>query len=1197
MTSAASGPTTPAAYAPCSPEHAELRAVIDEELARLPEPLRAAVVLCDLGGKTRAEAAADLGCPEGTVAARLHRARKALAERLARRGVTAPAALAVASAVVPADLFASVTGFAAGGPVPAAVRALADGVVRGLTAHPLSLALTAIVATVLAAGAGVLWAAGVPASEGTTPVPDAPPAEVKVGPVYAVGYSPDGSGFVHVGGGKATVRDAATRAERFSTDAEFAHFNGDGTKLFAFTADDRFLTLDGATGKGRRSDVRGRAAAAHGMRWAVASADGLTRIESAGVSHDYTNMPIPGPVPFLDGQRRGDPAGLPAGHRGRGGAFSPDGTRYAGIHAADPGRKRFGPVGVWKTDAGGTRVATLSFVPDWPALALAWAPDGKQIAVGYSDGVRVYDADTSDRLKHLPGGPTTAVAWSPDGATLAVGDGRPDAADEKTVRVCVRLLDVRSGDERRRIDGFPDNLPVVALAFRPDGKELACGAGLPPGVEHPPGRPAVPNAVGLRLVALDLPVRRGRNHVSDLSFAPDGKTYLVVAGGKATVKDFATDRIVWEADAEAARFTADGTAVVTMAGAGETAVTRRATATGTAVKTHPWPKLDAAWNHVAFNQNGYLYAAHFDYEARLFAAGGEEPVKLEGRHAPLDRVILRPTGKAVTFSPDGRLVAAVGVMLTPTEIGAAVWDVRTGQRLHGYPNPARSGRWVPATAVAFSADSKQLAVAVGKVVQLFDTDRFAATVRLPDTPGSGPVTALAFGPDGKQLAVGYRLPLPNGADREPKVVGHKTEVQLIDLVTNKELKRFDGFEGVDHMGPTVLPVTALAFSPDGQTLLAGTGRSAVEDLPADAVARGEVKRFALVVQPPAAKPPVPEWRELVRLPDFDDRVQSVAFAPDGKTLAVGGRGGAAQHTLTMWDAATQKKLWAGGPVPAGTTGVAFSPDGRLVAATRDKTTGLYETATGRSVLMNPPLPGGKVVAFSPDGKHLAVGDGKRTVVFPAVGGPAVLDTQAQPEPPAGPTPAVVAWSPNGTRLVTSWHDPFGDALFGSDIATLQTRQLKALIGHPARVTAAAWSPDGKVVATGCGKGDVIVWDAETRKELKRTRIGGRGGEGLVRALAFAPDGRTLAAAVSFDEGKNAERVVLLDTVTGNRNQDLQGFGNFTPVALAFAPDGRTLAVGLADFLPQVQPPPGAAPRPLGSVALFTTDPEPRAAAP
>src|SRR5438094_970690 len=53
---------------------------------------RGPVVLCELGGKTRSEAARELGCPEGTVAARLHRARKLLADRLTRRGVALPAA-------------------------------------------------------------------------------------------------------------------------------------------------------------------------------------------------------------------------------------------------------------------------------------------------------------------------------------------------------------------------------------------------------------------------------------------------------------------------------------------------------------------------------------------------------------------------------------------------------------------------------------------------------------------------------------------------------------------------------------------------------------------------------------------------------------------------------------------------------------------------------------------------------------------------------------------------------------------------------------------------------------------------------------------------------------------------------------------------------------------------------------------------
>src|SRR5215204_1648478 len=88
-------------------QRAELRALIDDELAALPEPQRAVVVLCDLHGKTRAEAAAELDRPEGTVAAWLARGRKALATRLARRGVALPAAGLVtvaAPAVVSAEL-------------------------------------------------------------------------------------------------------------------------------------------------------------------------------------------------------------------------------------------------------------------------------------------------------------------------------------------------------------------------------------------------------------------------------------------------------------------------------------------------------------------------------------------------------------------------------------------------------------------------------------------------------------------------------------------------------------------------------------------------------------------------------------------------------------------------------------------------------------------------------------------------------------------------------------------------------------------------------------------------------------------------------------------------------------------------------------------------------------------------------------
>ncbi|MBY0459842.1 MAG: sigma-70 family RNA polymerase sigma factor, partial [Gemmataceae bacterium] len=97
---------------PDAAEAADLAQVVDEEVAGLPEGLRSAVVLCELEGHSRKDAAARLGVPEGTVSSRLASARKRLAERLRVRGVALGAAAlslalgARATARVPADLTA-----------------------------------------------------------------------------------------------------------------------------------------------------------------------------------------------------------------------------------------------------------------------------------------------------------------------------------------------------------------------------------------------------------------------------------------------------------------------------------------------------------------------------------------------------------------------------------------------------------------------------------------------------------------------------------------------------------------------------------------------------------------------------------------------------------------------------------------------------------------------------------------------------------------------------------------------------------------------------------------------------------------------------------------------------------------------------------------------------------------------------------
>jgi len=170
--------------------------ILDEEIARLSEIYQAPVILCDLQGKTRKEAARLLGCPEGTLSSRLMRARAVLAQRLLRRGVTLSAgalgavlAQQCASAALSPTLLTATTHAAtkaalgqAIGLVSPSVAALTKGVLKTmLWTH-----LTKCVALVMTAGlfgAGLVWAVhSIPAaaseSEEQTPPSNAaqPPA-------------------------------------------------------------------------------------------------------------------------------------------------------------------------------------------------------------------------------------------------------------------------------------------------------------------------------------------------------------------------------------------------------------------------------------------------------------------------------------------------------------------------------------------------------------------------------------------------------------------------------------------------------------------------------------------------------------------------------------------------------------------------------------------------------------------------------------------------------------------------------------------------------------------------------------------------------------------------------------------------------------------------------------------------------------
>jgi uncharacterized protein (TIGR03067 family) len=164
----------------------ELQAILDQELKVLPDIYRAAIVLCDLEGKSIKEAARQLGCPQGTVGTRLARGRILLSRRLARHGLTLPAGLLAtalahnaAAAGLPPLLAAGEA--TAPGTISAKVAALTEGMLKAMLMTKLKIATAILfVVSTVALTCGVLAGQQQPA----------PPGEVKAKPQIKPGQPP-----------------------------------------------------------------------------------------------------------------------------------------------------------------------------------------------------------------------------------------------------------------------------------------------------------------------------------------------------------------------------------------------------------------------------------------------------------------------------------------------------------------------------------------------------------------------------------------------------------------------------------------------------------------------------------------------------------------------------------------------------------------------------------------------------------------------------------------------------------------------------------------------------------------------------------------------------------------------------------------------------------------------------------------------
>jgi WD40 repeat protein len=497
--------------------------------------------------------------------------------------------------------------------------------------------------------------------------------------------------------------------------------------------------------------------------------------------------------------------------------------------------------------------------------------------------------------------------------------------------------------------------------------------------------------------------------VAGLHYSPDGKT-VAVRGipDLAYICDVSTGKELFHVQGHkgsvcAIAYSPDGKTL--------------ATATNSAVQLWDADKGKLLRRFAEGNTNGVQVLA-FAPGGKVLAWGTWDKIHLTevavGKPLRTLEAVGMETIGGLAFTPDGK------TLISASQDGKVrFWDVPTlKERLQ------LNAKMVPIGTLALTRDGKT--VAVGSWVnslRLWD----AATGKelFQDFRGhAGSVLTVAYAPDGKILASGgdaqddvilwdastgqplRQLPVyrprhvlfsPDG--RALLTNGFSNFMQIWDVATGKELFKLRKAQ------PEV--ATSIALSPDGRTLISGHSKLAVWD---------------------------PATGKLLReLPLSSAYPPSMAFAPDGSTVAVGTAGGA----VHLWNLRAGRENLVLRGHEQGVRSVAFSPDGAaLLSGSLDQTVCLWEIATGKEVFRFR-HPGREVtcVAFSPDGTILASSGN-------SVG----------PDRASGASNKILLW----------------DARTGKELHQIRERGT--------HVAALSFSPDGTWLAAGLQDTTVLVWD-------------------------------------------------------------------------------------------------------------------------